>query len=42
LIFLKMGLKFKNIIDNQCGIRFIFEKLNLSSSLSRAELLEKK
>ncbi len=35
-----MRIKFKNIIDSPCGIRFIFSKLNLSSSLSVSVLME--
>ncbi len=35
-----MAIKFKNIIDTPCGLRFIFSKLNLSSTLSRTLVLE--
>ena len=37
-----MVTKFKNIIDSPCGVRFIFSKLNLSSSLSAHLLLDSK
>ncbi|MHC1778718.1 MAG: hypothetical protein AB9922_00595 [Bacteroidales bacterium] len=37
-----MVTKFKNIVDSPCGLRFIFSKLDLSSSLSRFVLLDTK
>ncbi len=37
-----MVIKFKNIIDSSCGLRFIFSKLDLSSPLSRHIMLDTK
>jgi dsDNA-specific endonuclease/ATPase MutS2 len=35
-----MSIRFKNILDSPCGIRFIFSKLNLSSPLSVSVLMD--
>lgn len=35
-----MGIRFKDILDSNCGIRFIFSKLDLSSALSESLIKE--
>ena len=40
MIFLIMSIKFKSILDSPAGVRYFFEKLELSSSFSRIVMLD--